>query len=65
MYKEGTKYKLIGYQPVGVDYNTPRTEIGEWKNGHWYPYDYNKRIGNMIIEKIEKNNITNGKNKHN
>lgn len=52
MYKEGTKYKLIGYQPVGVDYNTPRTEIGELKNGHWYPYGYNKRIGNMIIEKI-------------
>jgi hypothetical protein len=52
MYKESTKYKLSGYQPVGISYNIPREEIAEWKNGHWYPVGSNKRIVNFIIETI-------------
>jgi hypothetical protein len=52
MYKENVKYKLIGYQPVGIDYNVPRTEIAEWKNGYWYPYGCGKIIVNFVIEKV-------------
>jgi hypothetical protein len=52
MYKENVKYKLIGYQPVGIEYNVPRTEIAEWRNGYWYPYGSGKKIVNFIIEKV-------------
>lgn len=52
MYKEGVKYKLIGYQPIGIEYNVPRNEIAEWKNGYWYPYGCGKRIVNFIIEQV-------------
>jgi hypothetical protein len=54
MYKEGIKYKLTGYQPVGIDYNIQREEIAEWKNDNWYPYGCNKKIVNFIIEKVIK-----------
>lgn len=52
MYKRNTKYKLVGYQPVGVDYNVPRTEIAECKNGYWYPYGSGKMIVNFVIEEV-------------
>jgi hypothetical protein len=52
MYKENVKYKLIGHQPVGIDYNVPRTEIAEWKNGYWYPYGCKKRIVNFVIKEV-------------
>jgi hypothetical protein len=52
MYKEKCKYKLIGYQPVGIDYNIPRTEMAEWKNGCWYPYGCGKQLVNFVIEHI-------------
>lgn len=50
--KEGVKYKLIGHQPVGVNYNILREEIAEWKNGHWYPFGCGKQIKNFVIEQI-------------
>lgn len=52
MYKEGVKYKLIGYQPVGINYNVSREEIAEWKNGSWYPFGSGKMIKNFVIEKV-------------
>lgn len=52
MFKEKTKYKLIGYQPVGIEYSIPRIEIAEWKNNEWYPYGRGKVIVNFVIEKI-------------
>ena len=52
MYKEGIKYKLTGYQPVGIAYNVPRTEIAEYKNGYWYPYGCGKKIVNFIIQQV-------------
>jgi len=52
MYKEGIKYKLVGYQPVGINYNVSREEIAEWKNGYWYPYGCGKRIVNFVIEQV-------------
>lgn len=52
MYKEGVKYKLIGYQPVGIDYTVPREEIAGWKNGYWYPYGCGKMIVNFVIERV-------------
>lgn len=44
MMVEGIKYRLIGYQPVGIGYNIPREEIAECKNGYWNPYGCGKRI---------------------
>ena len=52
MYKEGVKYKLIGYQTVGVSYNVPREEIAERKNGDWYPYGCGKMIVNFVIKQV-------------
>ncbi len=52
MYKENTKYKLIGYRPVGFMIDTPRTEIAEWKKGSWYPYGCGKRLCNFVIKEI-------------
>ena len=52
MYKENVKYKLIGYQPVGINYNIPRTEVAEWKSSHWYPYGCGKQICNFVIEQV-------------
>ena len=49
MYKENTRYKLIGYQPVD---NIPRTEIAEWKNGHWYPCGCKKRLVDFFIKYV-------------
>ena len=56
MYKVNTKYKLIGYQPVGFKYNVYREEIAEWKNGSWCPWGSSKRIVNFVVEKIEEIN---------
>jgi hypothetical protein len=52
MYKENTKYKLIGYQPVGIDYNVDRIEIGEYKKGAWYKIGSNKELCNFFITEI-------------
>lgn len=52
MYKEGVKYKLVGFRPVGINYNIPRVEIAEWKNGFWYPYGRGKQIMNFVIEEV-------------
>lgn len=61
MYKENTKYKLIGRRPIGVYCSEPREEIAERKNNHWYPYGGNKRLVNFIIESVieikENNNF--------
>lgn len=46
------KYKLIGYRPVGIYYNTPREEIAEYRNGSWYNIRSNKEIVNFVIEKV-------------
>ena len=51
-YKENTKYKLEGFQPVGVDYSISRTKICQFKNNNWYLYGGNKIIGNFIITKV-------------
>ena len=51
-YKENTKYKLIGYTPVGIYYNVPREQEAEFKNGGWVPYGKNKMIRNFVIENI-------------
>ena len=52
MFKENIKYKLEGFQPVGIDYNVSRTEICQFKNNNWYLYGGNKIIANFTITKI-------------
>jgi len=52
MYKEKIKYRLIGKQPIGIDYSIPREEIAEYKNGNWYPWGKNKTLGNFIINEV-------------
>ena len=51
IFKENIKYKLEGFQPVGIDYNVSRTEICQFKNNNWYLYGGNKIIANFIITK--------------
>lgn len=52
MFKENIKYKLEGFQPIGIGYNVSRTEICQFKNNNWYLYGGNKIIANFIITKI-------------
>ncbi len=52
LYKEGVQYKLIGYQVIGIDYNSYREEIAEYKKGYWYPVGSNKHFGNFVINQI-------------
>jgi hypothetical protein len=59
MYKEKTKYKLIGYRVVGVDYNVPREEIAEYKKGTWFLFGRNKKIKNFVIDEVIEINETN------
>jgi hypothetical protein len=51
MYKEGIKYKLIGYQPIGVSWE-PRVSIAHWKYGHWCPWGSSKEIKNFVITEV-------------
>lgn len=52
MQEKETKYKLIGYQPVGFEYNIPRTEIAVNRNGNWYKGGRNKELCNFVIQQI-------------
>ena len=46
------KYRLKGYQPIGIDYTIPRELYAELKDGEWYPIGCGKRLVNMVIEEI-------------
>ena len=53
MYKENIKYKLIGYQPVGIDYNVERiVDVAEYRSGNWYRSGSNKVLCNFCITEI-------------